>query len=141
MQDGGIEDQLINTSKEVKIDKYSTGQIGEKIATEFLRKNGYKILEHNFLLRNGEIDIIAIDNAEKDKVLVFIEVKTRKSAKFGTPLEAIGYYKLKALINASQVYKISHRGLPDALRIDAIAIILDESNEISSLEHIKNISG
>jgi putative endonuclease len=120
--------------------KKQEGALGEKIASDFLKKKNYKILEYNFRLRNGEIDIIAIDNSEKEKVLVFIEVKTRKSHQFGTPLEAIGYYKLKALTNAAQVYKMSHRGLPEALRIDAIAIILDEFNEVSSIEHIKNIS-
>lgn len=121
--------------------KKDEGALGEKYASKFLEKLGYKIIERNFRLRNGEIDIITIDNSEKDKVLVFIEVKTRKSTKFGTPLEAIGYYKLRALTNAAQVYKISHRGLPDALRIDAIAITLDEFNEVINLEHIKNISG
>jgi len=121
--------------------KKDEGALGEKLAEAFLEKKKYQIIDRNFRLRNGEIDLIAIDNSEKEKVLVFIEVKTRKSTQFGTPLEAIGYYKLKALTNAAQVYKTSHRGLPDLLRIDAVAIALDEFNEVLKIEHINNISG
>lgn len=120
--------------------KKKEGALGEDYACRFLTKKGFRVIERNYRLRNGEIDIIAIDNSEKEKVLVFIEVKTRKSTQFGTPLEAIGYHKLKALTNAVQVYKISHKGLPDQLRLDAIAITLDESNKITNIEHIKNIS-
>jgi len=121
--------------------KKDEGELGERLASEFLKKLGYKIVTTNFRIRNGEIDIIAIDNAKKEKSLVFIEVKTRKSTTFGTPFEAIGFYKLKALTNAAQVYKFSHVGVPNLLRIDAIAITLNSHDEVINLEHIKNITG
>ncbi len=97
-----------------------TGSLGEKIAVEYLRKQGYKILEQNFSKRWGEIDIIAIDG----DTLVFVEVKTRTSNQFGTPLEAITPWKLKTLIRTLQFYKATHRNLPEGLRIHAVAIIL-----------------
>lgn len=115
----------------IKIDE---GKKGEEIASNFLKKQGYKIIDRNFRIRNGEIDIIAIDK----NILVFVEVKTRKSAEFGTPLEAITRWKLKSLINTSQYYKMIHPELPDALRIDAVSVML--TNRLRKIEHIKNIS-
>jgi len=129
---------------DIHLQKNKLGRIGEQLAEHFLTKNNYNIVQRNFRLRNGEIDIIAIENPEglaKDKTLVFIEVKTRTTEDFGTPLEAITYFKLKTLIRSAEVYKTSHKNLPDAMRIDAIAIIVDQNGELASLEHVKNISG
>ena len=61
--------------------KQQLGKIGENLASEYLEKQGYLILERNFACRQGEIDIIAKD----EKEFVFVEVKTRKSLKFGYP--------------------------------------------------------
>ena len=121
--------------------KWELGKIGEHIAENYLTKNDYQIVGRNFRLRNGEIDIIAIENTNsKDKTLVFFEVKTRTTKDFGTPLEAITRFKLRALIRAAQVYKLSHKNLPDAMRIDALAIIVMPTGELVNLEHVRNIS-
>ncbi|MDO8658693.1 MAG: YraN family protein [Candidatus Levybacteria bacterium] len=117
------------------------GKLGEDLASKFLEKKGYKIIDRNFKKRYGEIDIIAIDSSEKTPVLVFIEVKTRTSSEYGSPLEAITYWKLKSLIKAAQYYKLTHRNLPDGLRIDAVSIKLGYNGETESIEHVKNISG
>lgn len=109
---------------------------GEDKACEYLRKNGYKIIERNFRKGYGEIDIVAIH----ENTLVFIEVKTRTSSGFGSPLEAINYWKLKSLIKTAQYYKLTHPKLPDSLRIDAVSVILN-GNEVQSIELTKNISG
>ena len=84
-------------------DKKIEGEMGEHLAVQYLKKQNYRIVERNFRTRNGEIDIIAVDQAEIPQVLCFIEVKTRKTTAFGTPLEAIGYYKLQALLRDSTV--------------------------------------
>ncbi len=110
---------------------------GEELATKFLKKKGYKIIERNFRKGYGEIDIIAIQG----RTLVFIEVKTRTGNLYGSPLEQISYFKLKSLIKTAQFYKLLNPKLPDDLRIDAIAIILDYSNNPVKIEHIENISG
>ncbi len=112
------------------------GKRGEEIAAEYLKKQGFKIIDRNFRIRGGEIDIIALDAG----TLVFIEVKTRSSAAFGSPLEAITYWKLKALIKTAQFYKLRNPHLPDAMRIDAVAIMLDHDNHPTSIELVKNIS-
>lgn len=116
------------------------GKKGEDLATVFLEKKGYGIVERNFRTRNGEIDIVAIDQSEKTPILVFIEVKTREGNAFGTPLEAITYFKLKFLIRTAMVYSTTHPRLPKGLRIDAIAVSLGPDGEMIDIEHVKNIS-
>jgi putative endonuclease len=121
--------------------KKEEGERGEQLAVDYLRKQGFKIIERNFRIRGGEIDIIAIDSSDRSgDVLTFIEVKTRRSNEFGTPLEAITYYKLKSLVKAAQFYKVKHPRLPEALRIDAVAVVLDNRNNLASIELVKNIS-
>ena len=117
-----------------------TAKLGEDKACEYLKKLGFKIIERNFRKGYGEIDIVAIDESSKEKVLTFIEVKTRTSSSFGMPLEAITYWKLKELIKTAQFYKLTHRNLPESLRIDAVAVILSK-NEVKNIELTKNISG
>ena len=124
-------------------DNLEQGMRGEQYAVEFLVSNGFQIVERNFRIRGGEIDIIAIeiDRQTDEKALVFIEVKTRSSGDYGTPLEAIGYYKMRALIKATQFYKMKHSKLPDLMRIDAISVLVNEAGQLLDIEHIKNITG
>ena len=77
-----------------------TGKCGEDCAAQYLKKQGYKILEQNYKNKIGEIDIIAKHN----KTLVFIEVKTRKNSEFGTPAEAVTYYKKQKIVNTARYY-------------------------------------
>ncbi len=77
-----------------------TGQCGEDIAAEHLKKNGYKIVKRNYKNKIGEIDIIAKNKED----LIFVEVKTRSSDKFGTPAEAVTYYKKRKIVNCAKFY-------------------------------------
>lgn len=110
--------------------------IGEDLATQFLKKKGYKIIERNFRKGYGEIDIVCV----KDKTLVFVEVKTRTSNVYGSPIEAISYYKLKSLIKTAQFYSHLHPEFPEALRIDAISVILDNRENLIEIKQTENIS-
>ena len=118
------------------------GNRGEQFAVEFLLSSGFQIVERNFRIRGGEIDIIAIetDPRTKEKTLVFIEVKTRSSGDYGTPLEAIGYYKMRSLIKATQFYKMNHPKMPDLMRIDAISVLVNDEGQLLDIELVKNIS-
>lgn len=118
-----------------------TAKLGEDKVCEYLKKLGFKILERNFRKGYGEIDIVAIEETKMDgKILVFVEVKTRTSNQFGSPLEGITYWKLKSLIRTAQYYKMTHPNLPESLRIDAVSVILN-GQEVQSIELRKNISG
>lgn len=117
-----------------------TAKLGEDKACEYLKKLGFKILERNFRKGYGEIDIITIDPSSKPQALVFVEVKTRTSVQFGSPLEAITYWKLRSLIKTSQYYKMTHHNLPESLRIDAVSVILN-GEDVESIKISRNISG
>lgn len=126
--------------------KNIAGKRGEEYAVSFLRSKGWQIVEQNFRIRGGEIDIIAIDPGSdadsmgREPTLVFVEVKTRSSSDFGTPLEAIGYYKLRALLKATQFYKMLHPKLPSLMRIDAISVMVDSETKLLDIELVKNVS-
>lgn len=113
-----------------------TAKKGEDLAAKYLQNHGYKIIERNFRKGYGEIDIICV----KDNVLVFVEVKTRATNLYGGAIESIARYKLHSLIKTAQYYKLIHKNLPDALRIDAILIDLKPDNSPSKINHIENIS-
>lgn len=110
-----------------------TGDYGETLACEFLKKQSYKILERNFRIRGGEIDIIAKDIVD----LVFVEVKTRYTHEFGSPAESVTPWKINFLIRASQFYLLKHKLMDKPYRIDVITIDFTNSGEV---EHIKNIT-
>lgn len=122
--------------------KNSLGKLGEDHAVLFLERNGFTVIERNFLIRGGEIDIIALDRSEgKENItLVFVEVKTRTTTEYGDPIEAIGYYKMKSLIRSAEYYKLTHKNLPDLMRIDAVTILYDEENKLQKIRLVKNIS-
>ncbi len=113
-----------------------TAKFGEDVATNYLQKKGYQIIERNFRKGYGEIDIVSIYG----NILVFIEVKTRTTALYGGAIEAISYGKMQKLIRTCQYYRMLHPKLPAAMRIDAILIDL-ENNDAKNIEHIENISG
>ena len=109
-----------------------TGKNGENIAKEFLKKQGYKILEMNKRFSNiCEIDIIALDK----KTLVFVEVKTRKTTICGHPLEAITKTKYQHIKQGLYLY-LQENPQYKKFRIDAVSIILQPNLEI---KHLRNI--
>ncbi len=110
------------------------GSFGEKMATKFLQKKGYKILEKNFRSKSGEIDIVALD---KD-TLVFIEVKTRWTREYGPPEEAVTPRKIRSIIKTGQHYKLFHPELPEALRIDVVTADFVKSK--GEVRLIKNVT-
>ena len=108
-----------------------TGKKGEMYAKEYLVSKSYNILNMNFRNHIGEIDIIAMDK----NVLVFIEVKTRTSMKYGYPYEAVNYKKQQKIIYTSLGY-IKQRNIKDTqLRYDIIEVYLKPSMKINHIEN------
>lgn len=105
------------------ITKRVAGNLGEDEACRFLKKNGYRILERNFTIRGGEIDIIC----EKGEYVVFVEVKLRKNTNFGTPGEFVGKNKQERLKKAAQAYLLKHP-LEKYARFDVVEIIGDTND-------------
>ena len=111
--------------------KQETGKSGEEIASEYLKQEGYIILEKNFQCKQGEIDIIAIDKEE----IVFVEVKTRRNQHYGLPAEAVNKQKKKHFINSINYYIDARNLEQDFIRIDVIEIYI-KKKEIQ-INHIK----
>ena len=110
------------------------GKYGENLAKKYLENLGYKILDMNYKYsRYGEIDIIALYKNE----LCFVEVKTRRNNKFGTPMEAITKDKLIKIQLSAKNYIQEKKPKFEHFRIDAISIELKENKE--EITHIKNI--
>ena len=91
---------------------------GEDAAAAYLERIGLAVVDRNWRCRSGEVDIVAIDGT----ALVIIEVKTRRSARAGTPDEAVSPTKQKQLVRVARHY-VSDSGLDDAeVRFDVISI-------------------
>ncbi len=114
-----------------------TGILGEKLARDFLKKRGYHILETNYRCPEGEIDIIA---RHKDS-LVFIEVRTKTSLKFGSPEESITQTKKERLRTVASRYGQTHDDLPPLWRIDVVAVELNQKGKLTRIELIENAVG
>jgi putative endonuclease len=112
--------------------KIETGKAGETIAVAYLKKNGYHIHQLNFRCTLGEIDIIAREKNE----LVFIEVKTRKSAKLGYPEQAVGIRKQKKMSQLALWYLQKNKLIGTSARFDVVAVTLrPEGNEIRLIKN------
>lgn len=116
--------------------KKRIGKIGEKIAARYLVNHGYRILAANFSIRYGELDLVAV----KNETLIFVEVKTRVGREFGLPEEAVTPRKLREITSTAAYFKNLHPELPDALRIDVIAIELNPDETVKNFKHIENVT-
>lgn len=100
------------------------GLRGERLAAKHLRRNGYKILYHNFRApKGGEVDIICRDIAEK--TLVFVEVKTRSSLHFGRPITAVDREKQYLIARGAMAWLRLLDNPEIAFRFDVVEVVLD----------------
>ena len=102
------------------------GQIGESFAKNYLKKQGYKIVETNFKNKIGEIDIIAYDN----DILVFVEVKYRKTSQFGLPREAVNIQKQRKIRMVAMSYINKHNLHNKSCRFDVVEMLGQEITHI-----------
>ena len=111
----------------------TVGRQGEEIASHYLRRKGYRVVERSFRTRLGEIDLIVA----KDNTLVFCEVKTRLTKKYGEPFEAVTLNKQKRLRKLAELYITSH--VTDFnYRFDVVSIFLDSQKRLKEIAHIEN---
>jgi len=108
------------------------GAQGEEIAARYLLSKKYEILDRNYRCRHGEIDIIA----RRKNILIFVEVKTRRSCAFGSPLEAVSLKKQRSISSVAQAYLQHNRLFGSAARFDVIAVLLGSG--IPEIEHLEN---
>ncbi|MBP3708246.1 MAG: YraN family protein [Clostridia bacterium] len=117
------------------MEKKVFGSIGEQISCKYLINNNYKIIEKNFFFRGGEIDIIAFD-IEKNE-LVFFEVKTRSSIKYGVPAESVTKTKIHHILKGIKFYVYKNRLENLNIRIDVLELYYSQNKFL--INHIKQI--
>jgi putative endonuclease len=101
-----------------RISSYQKGQKGENRAAAYLRLRGYRVLERNYRVPQGEIDLIA----RKAEVLVFVEVKARKNDSHGTPLEAVSPIKVRRVSAAAAIYLSGYTDSYLSCRFDIVTV-------------------
>ena len=116
-----------------KLSTQLKGAHGENVAATYLLQNGFEVLHRNWRYRHCEIDLIC----SKEKVLHFVEVKTRTTKQFGNPEESISAKKMNALKKAAEHYLIEHTEWKN-LQFDVVSIILNGENieEIFFIEDV-----
>ena len=96
------------------------GEKSEQLACDFLLKQGLQTIEKNFRCKYGELDLVMRDR----QTLVIVEVRFRKSGKYGGALESITHKKQSRIIAATQYYLLQHK-INDAIRFDVITMSND----------------
>jgi putative endonuclease len=109
------------------------GRAGERAAARHLERLGYQVLGTGFLARRGEIDLLCRRGDE----LVMVEVKTRRTDSHGTPAEAVGPRKRRALLRAAAEYR-ALAGWHGPIEFAVVALHLDNAGQVQDLELIKD---
>ncbi len=110
------------------------GQLGEELAAEHVRRLGYVILERNYRCPYGEMDIVARDGQR----MAFIEVRTRRNTRLGTPEESVTPRKQARLATVARSY-LQAEGYTDLdWGIDVVAVELDRHGGVRRIELIRN---
>jgi putative endonuclease len=112
------------------------GRWGEDTATQFLAGKGYSILERNVRTAHGEIDIVA----SKDSLLVFVEVKARRSHAFAYPEDSVTRRKQLHLLSAAEEYLQAHPESGESWQFDVIAVEGTPGGK-AQIEHFENVIG
>lgn len=116
-------------------DSRAEGKKGEDLACKFLKKDKYKILDKNYRVKQGEIDIIAED---RKGVLCFVEVKARSRDDYGLPVEAVTHYKQKRLLATAFIYLESKKIESKDMRFDIVSVDL-ASDKIEIIKNAFNV--
>lgn len=109
------------------------GKEGEKIAEEFLKKKGYSLLERNFRVKGGEIDLLMKSGSK----IVAVEVKLRTTKKFGEPYESVTNRKLKRIKLALIIYLRKRNYSLSNAQIDVLSIFKDKNK--TEIRHFENV--
>lgn len=107
--------------------RQQTGAAGEELAAQWYQRNGYSVVARNWRCREGELDLVVA----RDRVIVFSEVKTRRSDRFGVPAEAVTARKQRRLRVLAARFLREHPQQARRIRFDVVAIL---GNEITVLE-------
>jgi len=107
------------------------GRFGEEVAGSYLTEQGYRIIERNWKIRGGELDLVCT----QQKRIIFVEVKTRTPDAMGHPLESLGFKQKKQLLRTAGMYLSRHRLWSRECRFDFICVTVGREVQI---DHVQN---
>jgi putative endonuclease len=119
------------------MNRRTTGNLGEKLVRDYLKKKRHHILETNYNCPHGEIDIIS----KQQDTLVFTEVRTKTGSDFGTPEESITRTKRERMRTCALYYLQTHDNPGKTWRIDVAAVDMDKNGKLLRIELIENAVG
>jgi len=108
------------------------GELGERIAERWLRRQGWRIVQRRFRTGHRDIDLVA----ERDGLVAFVEVKARRGQRFGDPVEAVNWKKQRELGRSARVWIARHGRAPEAYRFDVIGVLV--AGPRVRVRHIEN---
>jgi TIGR00252 family protein len=97
------------------------GELGERIAERWLRRQGWRVLQRRF--RNGHRDIDLV--VEREGTVAFVEVKARKGLAFGDPVEAVNWSKQRELVRSASVWIDRHGRPAESYRFDVVGVLVE----------------
>ena len=114
--------------------KTDKGKKGEELALEYFLRKGYTLVEKNWRHARSEIDLVMM----YEDVLVFIEVKYRKTLTFGKPEESVSFHKMNMLKEGIEAYWNLHPHVT-SIRLDILSIFVDKKNQDIEYFHIEDV--
>jgi putative endonuclease len=116
--------------------RLATGRLGEQAAVAHLMARGWRIVGENWRCALGEVDIVAMDGPS----LVIVEVRTRRTDRFGPPEDSIDARKRRKLVALGQAY-VQNARWDGPWRIDVVAVNLAPNGDVCRLRHYPNAIG
>lgn len=111
------------------------GSLGEELALKYLEAKGYRLVKKNFRFQRAEIDIIL--KKDREKLLVFAEVKTRRTRKFGEPEEGVTQRKTEQIYKSAEGFLLKHPEYTEYIkRFDIVSIMVESTKR--TIKHIEN---
>ena len=108
------------------------GELGERIAEKWLRRNGWRVVQRRFRSGHRDIDLIV----ERDDTVAFVEVKARRGSRFGDPVEAVNWSKQKELVRSASVWIDRHGRASESYRFDVVGVLVE--GERVRVRHVPN---
>jgi len=116
----------------------SVGDLGERKAERFLKKQGMRMVQRGYRNHVGEIDLIGVDQKTDPRTIVFIEVKTRTSDTKGSPFEAVNQRKQTQITNTAMVYLKQNDLLECRFRFDIVGVVWPNESKQPQIHHLPN---
>jgi len=124
--------RLALSCRPMTTERLAFGELGERVAERWLKRQGWRVLMRRFRSGHRDIDLVM----ERDGLVTFVEVKARRGSEFGEPVEAVGWRKQRELTRSALVW-IDRHGRPcETYRFDVVGVLVER--ERVRIRHVEN---